>query len=330
MGRIKLALATAAVVLGATGTAAAHLMDHAPPGGTEPAPASPAFQSGGQNAEWELVGTIPTGNPHTDLDFFQRGGETYASVGTLGAGANGGGQSIVKLTEGGKVSPQLRDRPPVGDLRLEPERRARPPARRRGHAPRAACCSATPNVHDRARRRAGAHRRHRRRGPLPRPGHARARERARGRARDRRRHRPRAAQGDRAHQPHRRGAHGQRRPQAAAHRLRRHLRLRLARQGRRPAVPPERGPGRRRPLRPRRLRGRRLRPRASNFPAGTHDRRRSASAAGPRSTATATRTSDMALGHDDQGRDLRLPRARDLPRRPPHLRLGRGAARTST
>ena len=92
-------------MLGATGTAAAHLMDHAPPGGSEPAPPSPAFQSGGQNAEWELVGTIPTGNPHTDLDFFQRNGETYASVGTLAAAGNKGGQSIIKLTEGGKVSP---------------------------------------------------------------------------------------------------------------------------------------------------------------------------------------------------------------------------------
>jgi hypothetical protein len=53
----------------------------------------------GDNLGWEAITSIPTGNPHTDLDFFTQGGETYASVGTLGTGANGGGQSIIKLTE---------------------------------------------------------------------------------------------------------------------------------------------------------------------------------------------------------------------------------------
>ena len=34
-------------------------------------------------AEWELIETVTTGNPHTDLDFFTQDGETYAAVGTL-------------------------------------------------------------------------------------------------------------------------------------------------------------------------------------------------------------------------------------------------------
>ena len=49
--------------------------------------------------------TIPTGNPHTDIDFFSSGGETYASVGTLAAGPNAGGQTIIKLTDKGRSSP---------------------------------------------------------------------------------------------------------------------------------------------------------------------------------------------------------------------------------
>ena len=51
--------------------------------------------------------TIPTGNPHTDLDFFTQGGDTFASVGTLGIGPNGGGQTIVRLTQGGAVDPEF-------------------------------------------------------------------------------------------------------------------------------------------------------------------------------------------------------------------------------
>ena len=84
----------------------AHLLDHAPPQFQPQTPPAPAFMSGGEDADWELVGTIPTGNPHTDLDFFTRGGETYASVGTLGVGPNGGGQTIVQLTENGEVEPK--------------------------------------------------------------------------------------------------------------------------------------------------------------------------------------------------------------------------------
>ena len=84
------------------------LLDHPgfplqPPG----APLSSTFNSGGPDAEWELVTTIPTGNPQTDVDFFTQGGDTYASVGTLGIGPNTGGQSIVRLTQGGAVAPEF-------------------------------------------------------------------------------------------------------------------------------------------------------------------------------------------------------------------------------
>ncbi len=65
------------------------------------------FNSGGPDAEWELVTTIPTGNPHTDIDFFTQGGDTFASVGTLGVGPNTGGQTIVQLTQGGVVEPEF-------------------------------------------------------------------------------------------------------------------------------------------------------------------------------------------------------------------------------
>ena len=87
MGRIKFALATAAVVLGATGTAAAHLMDARRRAAPSPPPRHPRSSPAGRTPQWELVATIPTGNPHTDLDFFTSGGDTYASVGTLAAGA---------------------------------------------------------------------------------------------------------------------------------------------------------------------------------------------------------------------------------------------------
>jgi hypothetical protein len=87
--------------------AQAHLLDHpAPPFGSPTAPPQVA-SSGGPNAKWEFLATVPTGNPHTDLEFFTRGGNTYASVGTLGIGANGGGQTIVQLTQGPLVAPKL-------------------------------------------------------------------------------------------------------------------------------------------------------------------------------------------------------------------------------
>jgi putative cell wall-binding protein len=99
---------TFALVLALPGSAGAHeKFDHDAPAFTGDAPLSSAFNSGGEGAEWELVTTIPTGNPHTDLDFFTQGGETFASVGTLGTGPNGGGQTIVQLTEEGEVAPSF-------------------------------------------------------------------------------------------------------------------------------------------------------------------------------------------------------------------------------
>ncbi len=67
-------------------------------------PLSTKTNSGGMNAQWDLT-TIPTGNAHSDLDFFTRGGDTFASVGTLGNGPNAGGQTIVRLTDKGEVKP---------------------------------------------------------------------------------------------------------------------------------------------------------------------------------------------------------------------------------
>ena len=91
--------------LAAVSTAVAHELDHAPPTFSEPAPLSSAINAGGENAEWELVTTIPTGNPQTDLDFFTSGGETYMSVGTLAIGPNSAGQNIIQLTDGDEVAP---------------------------------------------------------------------------------------------------------------------------------------------------------------------------------------------------------------------------------
>ena len=96
------------LVLAAATVASAHdgMFDHAAPTFSEPAgPLSSQINAGGDDAEWELITTIPTGNPHSDLDFFTRGGDTYMSAGTLGTGPNAGGQNIVRLTENGEVKP---------------------------------------------------------------------------------------------------------------------------------------------------------------------------------------------------------------------------------
>ena len=93
-------LAVAALV--APGLAGAHeLLDHPAPTFVPQAPASTTVNSGGEGAQWELLTSFPTGNPHTDLDFFTAGGETYVSAGTLGIGPNGGGQTILRLTQDG-------------------------------------------------------------------------------------------------------------------------------------------------------------------------------------------------------------------------------------
>ncbi len=106
MKRSPLLLASAIAVLALAGTAGAH-EDHVAPVVKTSAPIGTALNSGGPGASWELVSTIATGNPHTDLDFFGWGGETYASVGTLAVGPNAGGQMIVQLTRRGNVEPRI-------------------------------------------------------------------------------------------------------------------------------------------------------------------------------------------------------------------------------
>ena len=104
---MRRSLATAVTLLGLlalAGSAAAHDLDHPAPGFAPTAPPSPAFVSSPAGA-WELVATIPTGNPQTDLDFFTQNGEIYASVGTLADGPNAGGQTLVRLTQNGQVTP---------------------------------------------------------------------------------------------------------------------------------------------------------------------------------------------------------------------------------
>ena len=107
MRRITTAIAVLCACLAGGATALAHF-DHPAPAGSGPvAPLSSQLNAGGENAQWELVGTVPTGNPHSDLDFFTHKGDTYASVGVLGTGPNGGGQTIIRLTESGDVKPSF-------------------------------------------------------------------------------------------------------------------------------------------------------------------------------------------------------------------------------
>ena len=103
-----LLLATTALLVPATPGFAGHgiSLDHPYPTFSTGTP-DPSFQAGGPGATWEMVATFPTGNPHTDIDFFTKGGETYLSAGTLGTGPNGGGQTILKLTNGGAVQPSF-------------------------------------------------------------------------------------------------------------------------------------------------------------------------------------------------------------------------------
>ena len=109
LGRGKLVALVAAGCCALPGTAlAGHVtLDHPATAFNPPGPPSTAAISGGEGAEWELLQTFPTGNPLTDIDFFTQGGETYMSAGTLGAGPNGGGQTLLKLTEGDDVSPSF-------------------------------------------------------------------------------------------------------------------------------------------------------------------------------------------------------------------------------
>ncbi len=148
--------------------------DHAPPSfGAQQEPAK-TFTSGGKGAKWELLASFPTANPHTDLDFFTKNGETYGSFGTLGIGANGGGQEILQLTDGGKVAPKRVSFHPSANcvsnpaeaLGLQHDVEATP----KGNA-----ILNTDVLDAAADRHAAADRRHRRARPLPRPGRARRR-----------------------------------------------------------------------------------------------------------------------------------------------------------
>ena len=105
MLRLRTALVAAAIALalGATASALAHDFDHPAPAASLNAPIGTELNSS-PPGQWELLTTFPTGNPHTDLDFFEQDGEIYASVGTLAAGPNGGGQSIVRLTQDGQIN----------------------------------------------------------------------------------------------------------------------------------------------------------------------------------------------------------------------------------
>ena len=118
--RLRLLIVTA-VALALPGAASGHdLLDHNPPTQAPQQRVGTTFNSGGPGAKWELLTTILTGNPHTDLDFFTRGGDTYASVGTLAAGPNSGGQTIVRLTEGSEVKPSFVAGHPSADCGSDP------------------------------------------------------------------------------------------------------------------------------------------------------------------------------------------------------------------
>jgi hypothetical protein len=112
--RPLLAALAAALILPSAAALAHELFDHNPPSLTpRPAPTTAGFAAGGEGAKWEFVTSIATGNPHTDLDFFRRDGNVYASAGTLGVAPNGGGQTILQLTNGDKVEPKFVSQAPT-------------------------------------------------------------------------------------------------------------------------------------------------------------------------------------------------------------------------
>lgn len=66
------------------------------------------------------MASFSTGNPHSDLDFFTQQGETYVSLGTLGTGANGAGQTIFQLTSRGEVRPRYISNQPSAECTSNP------------------------------------------------------------------------------------------------------------------------------------------------------------------------------------------------------------------
>lgn len=107
MRRRLLTTTAVAASLAFAGGAAGHELDHPAPLVKANAAIGTGLNAGGPGATWKLLTTFPTGNPHTDLDFFTSDGETYASVGTLAIGPNAGGQTIVQLTQRGQVEPRI-------------------------------------------------------------------------------------------------------------------------------------------------------------------------------------------------------------------------------
>ena len=105
--RVVVCAALAALLVAPAAARADGALDHPAPAFTPQSPPSGPVQAGGPGAQWQLIETIASGNPHTDLDFFTQGDTTYASVGTLAAGPNAGGQTIVRLSQGGEVNPQF-------------------------------------------------------------------------------------------------------------------------------------------------------------------------------------------------------------------------------
>ena len=117
--RIAAVAALAAAFAVVTG-ASAHEFDHPAPAFESPGIPNMAFTSGGDGASWQLLASIPTGNPQTDVDFFSRGGDLYASVGTLAIGPNAGGQTIVQLTSGDRVTPRYVSSAPTASCVSDP------------------------------------------------------------------------------------------------------------------------------------------------------------------------------------------------------------------
>lgn len=116
-----LTVALVAATLTMTGVPA--FADHPGPSVAIPVqPGEPVPISGGPGATWEHIATIPTGNPHTDLDFFTQDGETYMAVGTLAIGPNGGGQTIIRLTaeNGSVVDPEFVSNHPSASCVTDP------------------------------------------------------------------------------------------------------------------------------------------------------------------------------------------------------------------
>jgi RTX calcium-binding nonapeptide repeat (4 copies) len=112
-----IAVGVALALPSATG---AHDLDHPVPPIQPASPPSSQFNAGGPGAKWNLIETLATGNPHTDLDFFTQGGEIFASVGTLAIGANAGGQTIIQLTQGGQVDPRFVSSAPTASCVSDP------------------------------------------------------------------------------------------------------------------------------------------------------------------------------------------------------------------